>query len=196
MIEYFVNIKKFIPNEYETTIYDIDFKKLYDEGKRLIISDLDNTLISYREEIPTKELFMFKEMLEQIGFKLVICSNNHKKRVKKFADSFGVPYVASAKKPFKCGLRKAHKIAKKQFNYDYKKSEIVEIGDQLLTDQYASKKYGLYTIMVKNIDPKSEIWTTRFNRKLENKILKRIEKKHKDLYEQKLKRYVGEKIAK
>ena len=50
--------------------------------------------------------------------------------------------------------------------------------------------------MVKNIDPKSEIWTTRFNRRLENKILKRIEKKHKDLYDLKLKRYVGEKIAK
>ncbi len=196
MIEYFVNLKKFIPNEYETTVYDINFEKLYNEGKRLIISDLDNTLISYKEEIPNNELKELKNRLEQMGFKIVLCSNNHKKRVKKFADALGVLFVASAKKPFTMGLRKAHKLAIKEYNYNFKKEEIVEIGDQLLTDQYASKKYGLYTIMVKNIDPKTEIWTTRFNRRLENKILKRIEKKHNDLYEQKLKRYVGEKIAK
>ena len=77
----------------------------------------------------------------------------------------------------------------------YKKNEVVEIGDQLMTDQFASKRYGLYTIMVKNIDPKTEIWTTRFNRRIENKVLKRIKKKYPDLYEEKLGRYVGEKIA-
>lgn len=196
MIEYFLNTKKFIPNEYETTIYDIDFKRLYDEGKRLIISDLDNTLISYKELLPTKELIELKNRLIEMGFRIVICSNNHKKRVKTFAEAFDTPYVSSAKKPFTFGLRKALKKARKVYGYNYKKEEIVEIGDQLLTDQYASKKFGLYTIMVKNIDPKSEIWTTRFNRRLENKILKRIEKKHKDLYDLKLKRYVGEKIAK
>jgi hypothetical protein len=49
--------------------------------------------------------------------------------------------------------------------------------------------------MVRNLDPKTEIWTTRFNRRLENKILKRIKRKYPDLYEEKLSRYVGEKIA-
>ena len=71
----------------------------------------------------------------------------------------------------------------------------MEIGDQLLTDQFASTRYKLYTIMVRNLDPKTEIWTTRFNRRLENKILKRIKRKYPDLYEEKLSRYVGEKIA-
>jgi predicted HAD superfamily phosphohydrolase YqeG len=84
MLEYLFNPLKFIPNEYETTIYDIDFKRLYDEGKRLIISDLDNTLISYREKMPTKELLDFKQKLNEMGFEIVICSNNHKKRVKAF----------------------------------------------------------------------------------------------------------------
>ncbi len=195
MLEYLFNPKKFIPNEYETTIYDIDFKRLYDEGKRLIISDLDNTLISYKCELPTEDLINWKKKLNEMGFEIVICSNNHKKRVKKFCEAFGVPFVSSAHKPFKGGLRKALKIARKIYGQNYKKSDVVEIGDQLLTDQFASTRYGLYTVMVRNVDPKTEIWTTRFNRKLENKILKRIEKKYPDIYKEKLARYVGEKIA-
>jgi HAD superfamily phosphatase (TIGR01668 family) len=195
MLEYLFNPLKFIPNEYETTIYDIDFKRLYDEGKRLIISDLDNTLISYREKMPTKELLDFKQKLNEMGFEIVICSNNHKKRVKSFCEAFGVPCVWSAHKPFVGGLRKALKKARKTYGINYSKDMVVEIGDQLLTDQFASTRYKLYTIMVRNLDPKTEIWTTRFNRRLENKILKRIKRKYPDLYEEKLSRYVGEKIA-
>lgn len=195
MLEYFFNPLKFIPNEYETTIFDIDYKKLYDAGKRLIICDLDNTLISYKVESPTADLFEWKKMLNEMGYNIVICSNNHKKRVKKFSNEFGVPFIASAKKPFKRGLKKALKLVNKHYSKNYTKEDVIEIGDQLLTDQYASKRFGVYTIMVRNIDPKTEIWTTRFNRRLENKILRRIEKKYPELYKEKLERYVGEKIA-
>lgn len=189
MIEYFVDIKKFIPDEYQTTIYDIDFKRLYDSGKRLIITDLDNTLISYRETHPNEKLILWKEKLEGMGFEIIICSNNHKKRVQSFSKELGVLCVHSARKPLKKGLKKALKKASRK----YRKDEVVEIGDQLMTDQYASAKLKFYTIMVKNIDPKTEIWTTRFNRKLENKILRRIKKKYTNLYNEKLGRYVSEK---
>ncbi len=191
MIEYFLKVKNFIPDEYQTTIYDIDYQKLYDEGKRLIISDLDNTLLSYKVLEPDNDLIEWKRRLEEMGFEIIICSNNHKKRVYNFSNMLGVKCVWHAKKPLKGGLRKAMRIASRK----YKKNEVVEIGDQLMTDQFASKRYGLYTIMVKNIDPKTEIWTTRFNRRIENKVLRRIKKKYPDLYEEKLGRYVGEKIA-
>lgn len=189
MIEYFVDIKKFIPDEYQTTIYDIDFKKLYDNGKRLIITDLDNTLISYKETHPTKDLISWKNDLIEMGFEIIICSNNHRQRVENFSKELGVDFVYSAHKPLLGGLKKALKKAKRK----YKKEEVIEIGDQLMTDQYGSARLRLYTIMVKNIDPKTEIWTTRFNRRLENKILKRIKKKYNDLYNEKLGRYVSEK---
>ncbi len=191
MIEYFFNIKKFIPEEYYTTIYDIDYNKLYDMGKRLILTDLDNTLISYKEKEPTKELIEWKNKLEQMGFEIIICSNNKKNRVSSFSNKLGLKYVYKAKKPLKCGLKKAIKLASRKYSRD----EIVEIGDQIMTDQFGSKRMKLYTIMVKNIDPKTEIWTTRFNRRLENKILRRIKKKYPSLYKEKLERYVSEKIA-
>lgn len=192
MIEYFFNPKHFIPDEYETTIYDIDFKKLYDAGKRLIISDIDNTLLSYKMTEPSEELIRWKDNLISMGFEIILCSNNHKKRVQSFANLMGLKCVWHATKPLKRGLRKAVRIASRK----YKKEEIIEIGDQLMTDQFASKRFKVYTIMVKNIDPKTEIWTTRFNRRIENKMLKRIQKKYPDEYKNKLERYVGEKIAK
>lgn len=191
MLEYFLCPKWFIPEEYQTTIYDIDYNRLYSQGKRLILTDLDNTLISYRESRPNDSLIKWKNDLEAMGFEIIICSNNKKKRVSEFSKELGLKYVYSARKPLKKGLKKAIKIASRK----YSKSEIVEIGDQLMTDQFGSKRMKLYTIMVKNIDPKTEIWTTRFNRRIENKILKRIQKKYPELYKEKLQRYVSEKIA-
>lgn len=192
MIEYFFNLKKFIPEEYHTTIYDIDFNKLYDMGYKLILTDLDNTLVSYKIKEPTKELLEWKERLEDIGFEIIICSNNNNSRVKEFACKMDLKYISKARKPLKSGLKKAIKLSNKL----YKRSEIIEIGDQIMTDQFGSKRLGLYTIMVKNIDPKTEVWTTRFNRRLEGKILRRIEKKYPSLFKEKLERYVSEKIAK
>ena len=191
MLEYFLCPKWFIPEEYQTTIYDIDYNKLYSQGKRLILTDLDNTLISYRESRPNDSLLKWKNDLEAMGFEIIICSNNKKKRVSEFSKELGLKYVYSARKPLKKGLKKAIKIASRK----YSKSEIVEIGDQLMTDQFGAKRMKLYTIMVKNIDPKTEIWTTRFNRRIENKMLKRIQKKYPELYKEKLQRYVSEKIA-
>ena len=39
-------IKKLIPDYVYKTIYDIPLEKLYSDGIRLILTDLDNTLIS------------------------------------------------------------------------------------------------------------------------------------------------------
>ena len=61
-------IKKLIPDYYFKTINDIPYTKLYEEGYRLILTDLDNTLISYKEKEPTEELFKWKEEVENIGF--------------------------------------------------------------------------------------------------------------------------------
>ncbi len=40
-------VKKFIPTLIEKSLYDIDFNALLKDGKRFILSDLDNTLIPY-----------------------------------------------------------------------------------------------------------------------------------------------------
>ncbi len=182
-------IKKLIPSCYYKTINDIPYNKLYENGFRLILTDLDNTLISYLEKEPTLELFNWKKMVEEIGFEIIIVSNSRKERVKNFANSLGLKYVKFAKKPTKLGLKKALRIA----SHKYALSEVVEIGDQLMTDVYGSRRLGLYTILVKAIDKKTEILPTKINRKLENHFLMKIQKKYPKLYASALVDYVRDK---
>ena len=182
-------IKKLIPTNYYKSIDDIPYTKLYEEGFRLILTDLDNTLISYRETEPTDELFSWKEMVEKIGFEIIIVSNSRKYRVKHFAEVLGLKYVKFAKKPTKFGLKKAMRIASRKYRND----EVVEIGDQVMTDVFASRRFKVYTILVKAIDKKTEILPTKINRHLEEHFLKKIKKKYPDLYEEKLAEYVRDK---
>lgn len=184
-------LKKFIPDYYFKSIYDIPLKDLYNEGIRLILTDLDNTLISYNEELPDEKLFSFKEKIESLGFEFILVSNSKKNRVDKFAKAYNIPYVKLSMKPLKRGIRKA---VKKLTRKKYKKNEIILLGDQLMTDVLGAKRYGIKVSLIQAIDSNSEIGPTKFNRKLEKFVLKRIKKKHKKLYDERLKEYDSKKM--
>lgn len=179
-------LKKLIPNDYYKTIEDIPYTTLYAKGFRLILTDLDNTLISYKESEPTESLFAWKRKVEEIGFEIIIVSNSRKNRVESFAKQLELPFVKFAKKPLLFGMRKALKMTKRT----YKKEEILEIGDQLMTDVFASRRFGVHTILVQPIDKKTEILPTQLNRKMEDFFLRQIERRYPRLYQQKLDSYV------
>lgn len=185
MITWFIPYKNIIPDDYVSSIFDIDYNKLYSNGKRLILTDLDNTLISYKATEPTDELYKWKSELEGMGFEIIIVSNSGKKRVKHFANMLGIKYVNLSTKPLKIGFKKALKIASTK----YKKEEVVVLGDQLLTDVYGAKRMKLSMVLVKAIDNKTERLVTKHNRKNEDKMLKKVCKKNYGLYLVKLKKY-------
>lgn len=184
MITWFIPYKNIIPDDYVSSIFDIDYNKLYSNGKRLILTDLDNTLISYKATEPTDELYKWKSELEGMGFEIIIVSNSGKKRVKHFANMLGIKYVNLSTKPLKRGFKKALKIASTK----YKKEEVVVLGDQLLTDVYGARM-KLSMVLVKAIDNKTERLVTKHNRKNEDKMLKKVCKKNYGLYLVKLKKY-------
>lgn len=185
MITWFIPYKNIIPDDYVSSIFDIDYNKLYSNGKRLILTDLDNTLISYKATEPTDELYKWKSELEGMGFEIIIVSNSGKKRVKHFANMLGIKYVNLSTKPLKRGFKKALKIASTK----YKKEEVVVLGDQLLTDVYGAKRMKLSMVLVKAIDNKTERLVTKHNRKNEDKMLKKVCNKNYGLYLVKLKKY-------
>lgn len=182
-------IKKLIPDYYFKSIYDVPYDKLYADGIRLILTDLDNTLISYAQTMPDDKLFEFKNRLINMGFELILVSNSKKERVDNFAKAFNCPYVKFATKPLKRGLKKA---VKKVAKGNYSKDQIILLGDQLMTDVFGAKRFKIKVALIEAIDKNTDIKTTRFNRKLENFFLKRIKKKLPDLYNERLKEYNGE----
>lgn len=180
-------IKKLIPDYYFKSIYDIPYDKLYADGIRLILTDLDNTLISYKETMPNEALFNWKKMVEDKGFEIIIVSNSRKERVTNFANEIGIPCVKFSTKPLKRGIKKAYKKVAKQ---KYEKEQIILLGDQLMTDVFGGKRCKLTVGLVHAIDKKTDTFPTRFNRRLENHFIKKIKKKLPDKYNEVLKEYV------
>lgn len=114
-------IEKIIPDYYCNSIYDVPYNQLYEEGHRLILTDLDNTLISYKETKPNLELFSWLEMVNKIGYEVIIVSNSRKNRVENFASDLGIECVKFSTKPLKRGFKKAMKKTSRK----YSKEEIL-----------------------------------------------------------------------
>lgn len=184
-----VKDNKFIPHIYKESVFDIDYIKLYESGIRLILTDLDNTLVSYKDDIVSEKLLTWITKRKQEGFEIMIVSNNSKEsRVLNFATKLDIKYIARAMKPLKGGFKKILKLASRKYN----PNEIVAIGDQLMTDVFAANRMNYTSILVKAIDRKTETWTTRFNRTLERHVLKVIEKKYPETFLKSLKVYKEE----
>lgn len=178
-------LKRFIPNKYKESVYEIDFFALYEQGFRLAFIDIDNTLANYKTELPTKENLELVDEIQKIGFEVILISNNYFKRVSKFSEPFGVPFVHWALKPLKRGYKKGLKKASRE----YKKEEVITVGDQLITDVKGSSKMGFYSILVKPIEKKTDVFTTKINRLREQRILKKIKKKYPKKYKDRLEKY-------
>lgn len=178
MLPNIFKLKNFIPNECYKTVFDIDYNKLYEAGKRILLIDLDNTLISYSQSVLTQEIHDLFNKLDSMGFKIVLISNNTQKRLLTSIEDNDIIYVNNARKPLKVGFKKALR------NFPtYHKKSIVVIGDQLMTDVLGARNFGLDVILVKSIERKSEKWYTRFNRRLERRVLKKMAQKYPDVYE-------------
>ena len=64
-------LKKFIPDYCFKSIYEIPLSKLYADGIRLILTDLDNTLISYLDAMPNDNLIKWRDEVIKTGFELI-----------------------------------------------------------------------------------------------------------------------------
>jgi HAD superfamily phosphatase (TIGR01668 family) len=177
MIHWFLKAKKFIPSDYKHSFFDIDFDDLYKKGYRYIISDLDNTLISYDEKLPTETIKNKFKAIKDLGFEIVLLSNNHQPRIDLFANKLGVRGFAKAKKP----LKKGFEIAVQSMDGATKEKTIV-IGDQLITDIYGANRYKVSSILVDPLKKKTEKWYTKANRVLEKRMLKKIKKNYREEY--------------
>ena len=141
--------RSFYPDEYYDSAYEIDYKKLYDEGFRAVIYDIDNTLVP--QDAPADEhAHRLMDDLRKTGWQVMLLSNNKPHRVEMFVEGMDIDYIAEAKKPLKDSYLKAmEKMGTTVEN-------TIFIGDQLFTDILGANKAGIKTYLVKPIDPKEE----------------------------------------
>lgn len=138
------------PGEYLDSTYDIDFDKLYKEGYRGVIFDIDNTLVPHGAPADERAISLFNH-LKELGFSCMLLSNNKEPRVKMFNDAVHVNYMYKAGKPKPTGYKKAmHRLGTTTKN-------TIFVGDQIFTDIIGANLADIRTILVKPIHPKEEI---------------------------------------
>lgn len=142
--------ERFFPDRYVASTYIIDYEKLYEEGVRGLIFDIDNTLVPHGAPADERAVRLFAR-LKDIGFRCCLISNNQEKRVKTFNEPIRVDYVYNAHKPSVKNYIKAMEIMGTD------RESTVFIGDQLFTDVWGAKRAGIPNILVKPIHPREEI---------------------------------------
>jgi HAD superfamily phosphatase (TIGR01668 family) len=139
------------PNLVYESVYDIDFELLYDDGIRHLFFDIDNTIISYKEDgVSLQCLNLFNSILNLEFDTVALISNNSSyDRVNKVAKQLKLPAVAFACKPFPFAMRRVLEDA------NLNPKECAFIGDQLMTDIILANTLGLKSIFVEPLDTSS-----------------------------------------
>ena len=134
-----------------------------------IIFDIDNTLVPHGAPADERSIALFRR-LKAIGYECLLLSNNKEPRVKMFNDAVHVHYIFKAGKP---GVKNYEKAMDIMGTDDV---NTFFVGDQLFTDVWGARNAGLYSFLVKPINPKEEIQIV-LKRYLEKIVLHSYKKK-------------------
>lgn len=128
------------------------------QGFSALLTDLDNTLASAYDKLPSQRAIDSVANLKKRGIKVYLVSNNTGRRCARFARALGADgYLAEAKKP------KSHRIEDFLKERGIPKGKAVMVGDQIFTDAEAAKGAGLSFVLTEKLTWKELPWTY-FNR--------------------------------
>ena len=135
-----------IPRGVYPSVTDISPKALAEKGVRLVLADLDNTLVPYKVTEPPAEIIAWKEALEGAGIALFLLSNSRRPgRAQRFAEKLNIPCQGHSGKPKRAGYLKAME------RMGAKPQETVMVGDQIFTDTLGANNAGAVPLLVEPI---------------------------------------------
>lgn len=161
----------FCPNYRCSCISEISVAWLKEENIKAIILDLDNTLLPWDENIPSKENVSWVRTVKEAGIRVVLLSNNGGERLQDISKELGVSAIGWGLKPLSMGFKRALRFLKVQSH-----GEVLVIGDQLITDVFGAKKMNFKVLWVESLSKKEFVFT-RITRKLEGILIKQLTKK-------------------
>ena len=160
----------FYPHYRYKRIYDIPLDFFISNNIKSIILDVDNTLTTHGNPVPSENVEQWLDTMRQNNIKMMIVSNNKPKRVKPFAQLLKLDFVANGAKPLVYGIKRAASIMQS----DIKHTAL--IGDQIFTDILGGRLSGCITILVEPIELEKN-WFIKLKRIFEKMILKKYNSK-------------------
>ena len=171
--------QKFYPDLYISSTYEIDFDRLYRDGYRGLIFDIDNTLVTHGAPANEKAKKLFAH-LHELGFATLPDLQQSGTQSKTVCGRCAVNVY------LRCTQTVHEKTMKKQWNgcTPIRRTRVF-IGDQMFTDVFGANRTGIPSIMVKKIHWKEEIQIV-LKRRLEAIVLisyRNYRKTHRSIFE-------------
>ena len=160
-------MKMLTPSQFEKNIYGIELGALVNRGIKLLILDIDNTLVPRSVAKMPDEVRMWLLKAASYDLKIAFVSNGKEERTEEFCGGFYF-YVPKALKPLQSGFKEAMK------HFGVRRRQTCIIGDQLFTDILGANIAHIHSILVEPIDPKDEGIGVKLKRIIERPILKRM----------------------
>lgn len=162
-------MKIYRPDIYQKDVFSINYKNLKNKKIKVLIYDIDDTLI------PSNEIKLKKETINLItnlkkDFKIILLTNSPSFRSNKIKKQLDVDCYSLSMKPLKYNLNKIMK------NYD--KKDVVLIGDRLLTDIKLANNYNIMSILVDPITNHNFILVKIMKILKEEPLYKELEKQN------------------
>ncbi|KMM17040.1 YqeG family HAD IIIA-type phosphatase [Synechococcus sp. GFB01] len=131
----------------DRTLAELPLQDLLDQDIRALVLDVDRTLLPRRQaELPQSALLWLRAARSRMPIHL-LSNNPSRQRIGAVARQLQLPFTTSAGKPRRAALRRVlGQLAMEP-------QQVALIGDRLFTDVIAGNRLGLFTVLVKPIDP-------------------------------------------
>jgi HAD superfamily phosphatase (TIGR01668 family) len=132
------------------TLAELPLEHLIERRIRALVLDVDRTLLPRRGcELPQAMEQWLRHAQQQMPLHL-FSNNPSRSRIGSVAEHLGVSFTTSAGKPRRGPLRQVLD------NLALPAGEVAIVGDRVFTDVLAGNRLGLYTVLVKPVNPEGQ----------------------------------------
>ena len=129
------------------TLAEMPLDVLLEHQVKALVLDVDRTLLPRRQAVmPELALQWLQQAKQQMPIHL-LSNNPSRARIGAVASQLELPFTTAAGKPRRSALRRVLQ------HFDLPAHQVALVGDRLFTDVIAGNRLGLYTVLVKPIDP-------------------------------------------
>ena len=165
----------FIPTYHLNRLTDINIDLLKKLNIKTVLLDVDNTISSHNSLELFDGALDWIDNLKAQNIKILIASNNYKRRVKPISKAINVDFLYFSLKPLPFRINRFLK------NYNIKKSETLIIGDQIFSDILFANLFGIKSILLEPQAAGKNSLTLKMKRKIEKYIKKSFKNKGANL---------------
>jgi HAD superfamily phosphatase (TIGR01668 family) len=159
-------LRRFSPVEAFLSLADVDPQALSAAGKRLVLMDVDNTLLPRDADEAPQEAKDWVRACREAGLEVVFVSNTRRfERLERLAESMGASWERGKNKPSRSMFLQALSRT------GVEPSQAVMIGDQLLTDVWGANRCGIDAIWVDRLPGPEFIGTRLISRNVERLLV-------------------------